>query len=430
MPTIPRLPLVPDPLRRVRVPRDLASITTIGDEEDAAAAGLTAKTVERIWKSAVDLYRSGIHPGIQLCLRRKGHVVLDRAIGHARGNGPHDAPDTEKVLATPDTPFCVFSASKGITALLVHLLDERGLLHIGDRVVDYIPEYGTHGKETITIGHVLSHRAGVASLPRKALDPERLGDWDFIVQTICDAKPTSRPGKALAYHAASGGFILGEVVRRVAGKDIRQVLAEEILDPLGFRWCNYGVDPEDVDEVALNYVTGPPLLPPLSNLVTRALSAPWDRVVELSNDPRFLTAILPAANTVTTANELSRFFEIFRRGGELDGYRVMEPRTLRRALAEQSYLEIDFSLGFPTRFSYGLMLGTKVLSLLGPDTEHAFGHLGMINIMGWADPERALSAALITSGKAVLYPELPRFYGVMSRIASDVAKIPASQLPF
>ena len=71
---------------------------------------------------------------------------------------------------------------------------------------------------------------------------------------------------------------------------------------------------------------------------------------------------------VTTANELSRFFEIFRAGGELDGVRVMEPETIRRALTEQSRLEIDLSLGFPTRFSYGLMLGAKVLSLVRPAT--------------------------------------------------------------
>ena len=74
-------------------------------------------------------------------------------------------------------------------------------------------------------------------------------------------------------------------------------------------------------------------------------------MIDASNDPRFLTATVPSANVVTTANELSRFFEIFRRGGELDGVRVMEPETLRRALEEQSRLEIDLSLIFPTRFS-------------------------------------------------------------------------------
>ena len=75
-------------------------------------------------------------------------------------------------------------------------------------------------------------------------------------------------------------------------------------------------------------MTGPPLLPPLSNLVSRVLGNPIDAVVELSNDPRFLTAVVPAANIVTNANELSRFFEIFRAGGELDGVRVMEPETI------------------------------------------------------------------------------------------------------
>ena len=169
-------------------------------------------------------------------------------------------------------------------------------------------------------------------------------------------------------------------------------------------------------------MTGPPLLPPLSTLVKRVLGSPLDEVVELSNDPRFLTALVPSANVVTTANELSRFFEIFREGGELDGVRVMEPRTIRRALTEQSHLEIDFSLVFPTRFSYGLMLGADYVSLYGRDTDLAFGHLGLINIMGWADPERAISVGLITTGKAIVYPELPRFYWVMQRIASEIPK--------
>jgi CubicO group peptidase (beta-lactamase class C family) len=427
VPSVPRLPLVPDPFRRIKVPRSLKSITDVGAEEPAEAGGTDEKAVERMWKAGRDLYRSGVHPALQLCVRRNGHVILDRAIGHARGNGPSDPDDAEKVPVTAATPFCVYSTSKAITALLVHKLDERGLLHIGDRVADHIPQYGKHGKEATTIGHVLAHRAGVASLPREALDLELINDRDFLLGMICDAKPNLRPGKLLAYHAVSGGFILAEIVRRVTGKEIREVLAEEILDPLGFRWMNYGVKEEDVGEVGLSYVTGPPLIPPISTIVTRALGAPLDTVVDVSNDPRFLTGVVPSANVVTNANELSRFFEVFRRGGELDGVRVMEPRTLRRALAEQSHLEIDLSLGFPTRFGYGLMLGAKLISLFGRDTDLAFGHLGLINIMGWADPERAISAALITSGKPILYPELPRFYGVMQRITSEAPKVPTDE---
>ena len=126
---------------------------------------------------------------------------------------------------------------------------------------------------------------------------------------------------------------------------------------------------------------------------------------------------------MTTANELSRFFEVMRRGGELDGVRVIQAETVRTALAEQSHLEIDFSLGFPTRFSLGLMLGARVLSLYGRDTQHAFGHLGYVNILGWADPERALAAAIVTSGKPIVYPEMLSFLGLSQRITSEAPKL-------
>jgi CubicO group peptidase (beta-lactamase class C family) len=427
VPHVPRLPLVPDPLRRIHVPRDLKSVTTSGIEEDPEPLGVSERSIRRIWASTREFYRSGMHPAIQLCLRRNGQIVLDRAIGHARGNGPQDPRDAPKVPATTDTPFCVFSTSKGITALVIHLLQERGALDICDRVTDYIPEYAAHGKGETTVAHVLEHRAGVPGLPRAALDLDRVNDREFLTWTICEAKPFVKPGTLLAYHAVSGGFILGEIVQRVTGKTVREVLADEILDPLGFRWGNYGVRPEDVEQVGFNYLTGPPVLPPLSTLVTRVLSQPIDKVVELSNDPRFQTAAIPSANVMTTANELSRFFEIFRAGGEMDGVRVMIPETIRRAITERSRLEIDLTLGFPTRFSYGLMLGAKVLSLYGLDTDLAFGHLGLINIMGWADPERGISGGLITSGKAIVYPELPRFYGLMQRIASEIPKVPASE---
>jgi CubicO group peptidase (beta-lactamase class C family) len=430
VPSLPRIPGVPDPLNRIHVPHDLAVITTRGAHEDPAAGGLADETVEKLWDAGVSLYRSGVHPALQLCVRRNGHVVLDRSIGHARGNGPHDHKDTPKILATPDTPFCVYSTSKGITALVVHTLVERRALSLEDRVSDHIPGYEQHGKGGTTIAHVLAHRAGVPNLPKELLDLEHVGDRELIIRLLCEQKPSHEPGTLLAYHAVTGGFILGEIVERVTGKSIREVLADEILTPLGFRWGNYGVAAEDVDKVGLAYVTGAPLLPPLSTLVARALSRPIADAVDLSNDPRFLTAVIPAASGITTANELSRFFEIFRCGGELDGVRVMEPATLRRALTEQSRLEIDFTLLFPTRFSYGLMLGAKVISPFGLDTDLAFGHLGLINIMGYADPERGVSVGLITSGKPIVYPEIARFYGVMQTIASQVPKLPAAERPF
>ena len=412
---VPRLPLLPDPLRRIRVPRDLDAVTHVGAEADPADGGMTRDQVERIWGSAQRFYRSGVHPAIQLTLRRDGAVVLDRAIGHAR-LGEHP----ERV--TTATPFVLYSASKAVTAMVVHLLDQQGALHIHDRVAEYIPEYACEGKEAITIAHVLAPRAGVPNLPGEALDVERAGDREYLLDILCRAKLSGRPGRALAYHAVSGGFILGEVVQRVTGQDIREVLRREILEPLGFRWMNYGVAEEDVPRVGRSYATGAPSLPPISTLLTRALGVPPDEIVRRSNDPRFLTAIIPAGNVVSNADELSRFFELLRTGGTLDGLEIFEPRTLRRAVTEQSFREFDLTLGAPIRHGLGLILGAQLVSLYGPDTEYAFGHLGFTNIIGWADPERALAGALVTSGKPIVYPELPNFWAVMARIAREVPK--------
>jgi CubicO group peptidase (beta-lactamase class C family) len=422
---VPRLPLVPDVLRRIQVPRDLEPITIVSpDEVDPADVGMSARGVQRIWSAAETLFRSGVYPAVTLCVRREGQVVIDRALGWASGNGPGEAPGTPTVLAEPGTPFVIFSAAKAMTATVAHLLDERGLIHIDDRVSEYIPEYARHGKDAITIEHVLSHRAGVPNLPGNVLDLDNVGDRDLLLETLCDAKPRTRPGKLLSYHAVSGGFIIGEIVHRVTGKDIRAVMAEEILDPLGFRWGNYGVAEEDVDRVGRSYATGAPVLPPLSTVMTRALGRHPDEVTRISNDPRFLTAIVPAANIVTTANELSRFFEMLRAGGELDGVRVMEARTIRRAMVERAYREIDLTLGAPMRHASGFMLGAQAVSLFGPDTEQAFGHLGFTNVLGWADPERAISVGLITSGKPILHHGLPDLWNLTRLIGVAAPKVP------
>lgn len=113
---VPRPPVGPDPLRRVKVPRDLATVTSVGEEDDPRAGGMDRDGVERIWRGVEGLYRSGVHPAIQLCLRREGRVVLDRAIGHARPGVP----------VTTGTPFLIYSAAKAVTAMVAHLLDQRG----------------------------------------------------------------------------------------------------------------------------------------------------------------------------------------------------------------------------------------------------------------------------------------------------------------
>jgi CubicO group peptidase (beta-lactamase class C family) len=87
-------------------------------------------------------------------------------------------------------------------------------------------------------------------------------------------------------------------------------------------------------------------------------------------------------------------------------------------------MEIDLTLGFPTRYSLGFMLGTERVNLYGPGTKQAFGHLGFTNVIGWADPERAISVGLVTSGKPILYPELPDLFKLTAGIARAAPKVP------
>jgi CubicO group peptidase (beta-lactamase class C family) len=351
-------------------------------------------------------------------------VIFDRAIGYARGGGPSDEPGAAKVLCTPETPFDIFSASKAVTAMVVHLLDQRHLIHLDDPVCEYIPEFGCHGKQWITIRHVLTHRAGIPNISADAVELDLLGTPERIIEILCDAHPVWRPGRQLAYHAITGGFVLGEVVRRVTGMDIRAFMEREISRPLGFRWMNYGVRPEDVGAVAHNYFTGPPVLPPAAQLLRRVLGVDFRRVSALSNDPRYLTAVVPAGNMIATADELSRFYQMLLEGGELDGVRIFDPRTVKRATSEQSYFEMDLTLGVPLRYGMGFMLGARWLSIYGADTMHAFGHLGLSNIVTWADPARQVAGALLTSGKPFIYPEIVYLLDAMRQITAACPKVP------
>jgi len=387
------------------VPRDLASVTSQGEELPPDELGVPAYAISRIWRATERLYRTGAHPALQLCIRHRGAVVLDRAIGHASGNAPDDPEDVPKILATPATPFNIFSASKAITAMVIHKLDEKGMLRLEDRVSDFIPAFGRHGKDRITLHHILAHRAGIPNLPPEAIDLDLLGRPDRVIELLCDARPRTRPGRLLAYHAVSGGFVLAEVVRQVCGQDIRRVLEKEILEPLRFRWMRYGVTREDLPRVAVNAFTGLPVPPPMTQILRNALGTTLDHVVELSNDPRFLLGTIPSANVITTAGELAAFFQCLLNEGELDGVRVFDPRTVHRATSEQSWWEIDFTLGLPIRYSLGFMLGGAV-SPFGADNPAAFGHLGLSNVIGWADPDREIAVALLNNGKPVLGPHV------------------------
>jgi CubicO group peptidase (beta-lactamase class C family) len=384
-------------------------------EVDPAVAGLSPRAVASIWRAVERMYLTGLYPAIGVALLRRGHVVLDRAIGHARGNPPGGG--GPRVLAAPTTLFNLFSASKCVTAMLIHLLDERRQIHLDDPIAEYVPGFGRHGKQWITIRHVLTHRAGIPTVRLPDGDLDLLHRPGRVLELLCEARPAWRPGRRLAYHALTGGFVLQAVIERVTGAPIGELLADAIARPIGLTHFRFGVAPEERARVAENAFTGLPPPPPLSTVLRRAFGVGPREAVAASNDPRFLSAVVPAGNLHTTAFEAARFMELLLRGGTLDGVRVFEPRTIQRAVAEQSYLEVDLTMGVPVRYGMGFMLGGDAISVYGVHTPLAFGHLGFTNVILYADPERDLSCCVMTSGKPFLAAGILRAIALMNTIA-------------
>ena len=195
-------------------------------------------------------FRSGVHPAIQVCVRRNGAVILDRAIGHARGTGPRDPGDAERVLATTETPFCVYSTSKAITAFVVHKLGERGLLshrRPGRRVHPRVRgqrQGRDHDRPRPRPSRRRAEPAPGGARPRLHRRPRPPPQGALRRQADLRRRPgLGLPRRRRRLHPRRGRL-------RVTGRDIRTVLAEEFLDPLGFRWRTTASREPDVGEVA------------------------------------------------------------------------------------------------------------------------------------------------------------------------------------
>lgn len=409
---------------RIRVPPDLDAVTTVGAEDPADdAAGVDAASVERIWAAARHWYAAGMHPAIQVCLRHRGRVVLNRAIGHGWGNAPTDAPDAEKIPVTPDTPFCVYSAAKAIATTVVHMLVERGAFSLDDRVCDYLPGYTSHGKDKTTIRHVMTHSAGVPFATGPRPDLRRMNDSDYAREQLGLLKPVYPPGLVHIYHGLTWGPLVREIVSAATGRNIREILGTEILQPLGFRWTNFGVSEADVPLVAPSHPTGKPLPAPVARAFKLAVGGTMHQIIPFSNTPAFLTSVVPSSSAVSNAQELSRFAELLCRGGELDGVRVLSPQTLAAATAQARRLRPDVATGLkPMRWGTGYMLGSERFGPFGRHAPGAFGHTGLVDIAVWADPQRGLSAAVVSSGKPGSHREARRYPALLDRINAEIPR--------
>jgi len=402
----------------VKVPRDIAPLCAIDHaaEADPQDTGVSEVARERIWSNLQSLYRTGVHPAITMVMRRHGKIVLKRSIGAVRGNAPGEIGPI--VPLNPDSPVCLFSASKAITALLLHKLVEDGRLRLEDRVAAHIPEFAAAGKGAVTVRQLLAHRAGIPTLPVKHPDPSLLQHWDALVHLLCLAPPFDPRFEKQAYHALTVGFIVGELIRRVSGKELRDVLREVITGPLKLDSMSFGLDPARRALAPKSHGTGPKPFWPVTQYAHRIIGVSFERAAEAANEEGFLSSVVPSGNIFASADDACKVFQMLLNGGVLDGVRVLQPETVAEAIRPVGRIQYDGMLMVPLRFSAGFMLGESPFGLFGPRSHEAFGHLGFVSVLCWADPARDISVALLNSGKSMAPSgmlQLARVLGSISR---------------
>ena len=334
-------------------------------------------------------FAAGREVGASFAATVDGRLVFDLWGGHA---------DTARTRPWDrDTIVNVFSTTKAVTALAAHLLVERGLLDLDAPVARYWPEFAADGKDTLPVRYLLTHQAGLAAL-HAALPTEALYDWSRMTAALAAESPWWEPGTASGYHAVTFGFLVGEVIRRIAGVTPGAFVRAEIAGPLGADF-HIGLPATadarvaemigpSADELA---AAGPAAVLDPDSLLARVLGNP--RVApEVANHAAWRRAEIPAANGHGNARSVARIMAALACGGSLDGVRLLGPETLARAVAEQWFGK-DLVLGLPMRWGLGFMLAHAGL-LLGPNAS-AFGHGGWGGSLGIADPAARLSWAYV-----------------------------------
>ncbi|UCF60121.1 MAG: beta-lactamase family protein, partial [Anaerolineaceae bacterium] len=145
-------------------------------------SGKLAKVVELFQ----DQQRSGAFPGGQLVLRRNGKLVLNEAVGIARGLRPNENIPPAQVQT--QTPFPVLSAGKPLAAIVIAMLEDRGELDVNAPIAHIFPDFAQHGKEQITTLDVLTHRSGIL-MPDFVKNPHLWGDREAIQKALIDTVP-------------------------------------------------------------------------------------------------------------------------------------------------------------------------------------------------------------------------------------------------
>lgn len=330
-------------------------------------------------------FADGLEHGGAVCAIVDGHVVADLWGGHA------DAAGTKPWQR--DTLVNVWSATKGVVALAVAMLVERGKLDYAAPVASVWPEFAANGKAGITLDQVLSHQAGLNGVP-VPMSPEQLAAWTPYVDALAAMAPLWEPGSRCVYHALSYGHLAGEPIRRVAGETVGSFIAREIAGPLGVSF--YVGLPASEDHRAAEMIAGPNVNDWLDNLRAgqyphAAMNPTPDPLRPNQRDWR--AAEVPGGNGQADAVALATIYAAMAQGGTWQGTHLLSPEGVRAATALRFRGE-DAGFQAPTAFGAGFRLEDPIFGQrAAPDS---FGHSGWGGSIAFGDPAARLGFAYVT----------------------------------
>jgi CubicO group peptidase (beta-lactamase class C family) len=276
-----------------------------------------------------------------------------------------------------DTIVNVYSTTKTMTALTALWLADQGVLKFEEKVAHYWPQFAAAGKQDVTVAQLMSHCAGLSGFA-EPIAPNDLYDWDLVADRLAAQAPFWAPGTAPGYHAVTQGFLVGEVVRRITGKSLGTVFADELAGPLGADF-HIGLDAAHDHRVA--DLVPPPggasiSAGPASDLMQNMASNP--RIDPLDTRTRaWRGAEIPAANGQGNARSVAAVQTLMANGGVAGGKRLLSEAGVRRALELQIEGD-DLVLGMPVRYGMGYGLPGPARPLPNPNTVFWGGYGGSL----------------------------------------------------
>ncbi|NGO43321.1 serine hydrolase domain-containing protein [Streptomyces ureilyticus] len=322
-----------------------------------------------------------------------------------------------------DTLVNVWSTTKGPTALCAHILADRGLLDLEAPVAAYWPEFAAAGKESVLVGHLLSHRAGLAGL-REPHSLEQLYDWELTTKRLAATEPWWEPGTVSGYHALTYGFLVGEVVRRVSGLLPGAFLEREVTGPLAIDFSvglpekEAGRTAELVHPPAASSSEQAAIFSQLAPVALAALANPLAGATE-ANTAAWRAAEIPAANGHGTARAVAALYGIFAGRGAYGSHRVLSPEAAERVREGQGVCrDLVLGAGFESETEIGLGLWLSGANNSYGPNPRAFGHDGFGGSCGLADPEAGVSLGYVMNRMGPHIADDPRKMALIDALYS------------